>query len=112
MTPRPFPAQASQPQLFATVPDGHFTIAVRCDGRPSHTEPHADFGMAMDAGKQWLWNDGVAWTIIGYREGRKPAYTHRMVRRGEEIRMMEWDGRESRASRSRVLPGQSADRLG
>lgn len=90
-----------QPELFpARNVYPHFTIAVRVDGKRSHVETHASIDAAMEAGEQWLWNDAVAWVILGYREKRQPYYSHRMVRRGEEIIVKEWNGREDRVRRA------------
>lgn len=105
---------AHQATLFADRPNGLFLVAVRVDGRRSHVEQLGDMTpeQQVRAATEWLWNDEVAWCILGYREKRIPYYSHRMVRRGEEITVKEWDGRERKASRSKVRPGQSADHLG
>lgn len=100
LTPSHMPHNAhQQPELFPAR-NGLFLVAVRVDGRRSHVEPFAEFDAMMEAGKQWLWNDAVAWVILGYREKRQPFYSHRMVRRGDEIIVKEWNGREDRVRRA------------
>jgi hypothetical protein len=90
---------------------------VRVDGLRSQIERFTEFEAMVEAGRQWLCNDEIAWVSLneitrGPRGGRQaPRQTHIMVRRGEdEVEITEQEGRLDRvrrATRSRS-PGMVA----
>lgn len=101
------PDARQEPELFGR-PNGLYLIAVRVDGRRSHVEHFTEFEPMLEAGKQWLWNDEVAWVSLNVAGGKSygPEQTHILARKGDAIIIKEQGGRLDRVRRGRERSSQ------
>ncbi len=101
------------PDLFALPAVGAHLIAVRRDGARSRVEAFTDFDTMMEAARQYLWNDDVAWCSLNERDRRGVRQTHLVTRdRNGDVVITEQAGRLDRVRRGKEKRSPGTDHLG